>query len=175
MAITRTKIDEDVWGKTVVKWYNLLLDSSYPTGGYKSSLGFNAAAFGLKSILGLQVVGLNALGSGVVAIEFDYTNIALMAFRVATFTPAGSIAVTDGAVTVVGGGIGEAIGINPDTNAGVLSKAAATTRTIPQATFGIAATTAILTGTAQGQVALAEVSNAVSLSGVTVRVRIEGR
>lgn len=40
-----------------------------------------------------------------------------------------------GNVTVVGGGIGEAIGINPDTNAGVLSKAAATNRTIPIATF----------------------------------------
>lgn len=40
-----------------------------------------------------------------------------------------------GNVTVVGGGIGEAIGINPDTNAGVLSKTAATNRTIPIATF----------------------------------------
>jgi hypothetical protein len=44
-------------------------------------------------------------------------------------------ATTTGNVVIVGGGVGEAIGINPDTNAGVLSKAAATNRTIPIATF----------------------------------------
>lgn len=53
------------------------------------------------------------------------------------FTPAGTngTSTVTGNVVVVGGGIGEAIGINPDSNAGVLSKAAATNRTIPLATF----------------------------------------
>lgn len=60
------------------------------------------------------------------------------------FTPAGTSGTSSvtGNVTVVGGGVGEAIGINPDSNAGVLSKAAATNRTIPIATFLGAAPTA---------------------------------
>lgn len=160
MSLTLTKIDEDIWGKTRIKWYNILLDSSYPTNGYKSSLGFRPAAFGLKIILGFAVIGFNAAGSGIVQVLFDYTNVALMAFRTAQGTVSGN-------VIVKGGGIGEAIGINPDTNAGVLSKAAATDRTIPITTF-LGGAVII----AQGS--LAEVANTTNLSAVTVRCRIEG-
>lgn len=71
-----------------------------------------------------------------------------------------------GNVTVVGGAIGEAIGINPDTNAGVLSKAAATNRTIPIATFLGAAP-------AVAGVAAGELSNGgaipAAVSGDTIR------
>lgn len=53
------------------------------------------------------------------------------------FTPAGTNSTSNvtGNVIVKGGAIGEATGINPDSNAGVLSKAAATDRTIPIATY----------------------------------------
>lgn len=88
-------------------------------------------------------------------------------------TATGTIAVTDGDVTITGGqAAGPALQITPDSNAGVLGKVAATTRTIPQATLGIAATTAVLTGTAG---ALTEVANTTSLSGVTFTFRAVGQ
>ncbi len=169
MSITVTRIDEDVWGKTRVVLARIQLDNSYPTNGYTSALGFRPEAFGLKLLQDLYVSGIRAAASGVAMVQFDYLNQKLLAFRSGTFTPSGTIG---GNVTVVGGGIGEATGINPDTNAGVLSKAAATNRTIPIATYLGAAPT--FTGTAQGQGALAEVSNAVDLSAVIVLVRAFG-
>lgn len=158
MSITVTIVDEDIWGKTRVILADILLDSSYPTNGYTAALGFTPRAFGLKTIADLLVTGINGAGSGIVQIVFDKTNAKLLAFRTALGTVVGN-------VTVVGGGIGEAIGINPDTNAGVLSKAAATNRTIPIATFLGAAPTI-----AQGS--LAEVTNTTNLSAVTIRCRV---
>lgn len=170
MAIAKTKIDEDVWGKTKVITFDIVLDTSYPTGGYGVALAFGSF-FGVgKAILGVNVIALIGAAAGVAFLHFDQVAQKLMAFRVGTFTPAGSVV---GNVTVVGGALGEAIGINPDTNAGVLSKAAATNRTIPIATFLGAAPT--ISGTAQGQVAFAEVSNAVNLSAVGARVQVFGR
>jgi hypothetical protein len=185
MAISKVFVDEDVWGKFRVKIWDITLDTSYPTGGYGSSLGFSAIALGVGSlIVGVQVIAWDADGPAVV-LGYDRVNQKLMAFRAGASTPAGTISaptitVTDGAVTVVGGGIGEAIGINPDSNAGALSKAAATNRTIPQATFGIAPTTATasvptFTGTAGAQAALAQVSNAVNLSAFVARCLVIGR
>lgn len=70
-------------------------------------------------------------------------------------------------VTVVGGqAAGEALQITPDSNAGVLGKVAATTRTIPAATFGLVAAAAI---------AGAEVANAASLAGITFNFIAVGR
>lgn len=99
---------------------------------------------------------------------FDKSTGKFKVFQTATLTPAGTNGTSSvtGNVTVVGGGIGEAIGINPDTNAGVLSKAAATDRTIPIATFLGAAPTAgaqTFTGTATTAAALAEVANDVNV------------
>lgn len=88
----------------------------------------------------------------------------VLAYR--TPAVAGTVAVTEGDVTILGGAAGTALGITADSNAGALTKAAASTRTIPRATLGFAATTATLTGTAQA--VLAEVTNAVDLSAVTV-------
>jgi len=170
MAVTFTKVGEDLWGKTHIVWATVKLDNSYPTGGYGSTQGLSKAKiYGVScTIIGAAILGVNGAASFPVVCAWDYAANKLMAFRVATFTPAGSVV---GNVTVVGGGIGEAIGINPDSNAGVLSKAAATNRTIPIATFLGAAPT--LSNTAQGQVALAQVSNAVDLSAVTVKLRFE--
>jgi hypothetical protein len=167
MAISKSALlYEDVWGKLRVRAYDVTLDTSYPAGGYGASLGFSAIAFGFGPtgvIFGVLPIAYDADGP-LVVLGFDRVNKKLMAFRAGTVTPGGTIS---GNVTVVGGAIGEAVGINPDSNAGVLSKAAATNRTIPIATFLGAAPT--FTGTATGQGSLAEVTAAVSLAAVTVR------
>lgn len=169
MAVTVTQKDFDVWGKYFVCFAKLALDTSYPTGGYGSSLGLAPSTFGMRNIFGFHILGVNAAGAVVAQLTWDYTNNKLMAYRVATFTPAGTVV---GNVTVGGGAAGEALGITPDSNAGALTKAAATARTIPIATFLGAAPT--VTGTAQGQVAFAQVSNAVNLSAVTARIQVIG-
>lgn len=78
-----------------------------------------------------------------------------------------------GNVVVKGSGIGEAIGINPDSNAGVLSKAAATDRTIPVATFLGGSLT--VSGTAAGGTGLNEVSAATNLSTFVGRCEVIGK
>lgn len=144
-------------------------DSSYPTGG-ESIPATMWQAFGMLGVLGIHVIGIPDATSGGVVVAWNYATLKLMAFRSGGFTPAGTIG---GNVTVVGGGIGEATGINPDSNAGVLSKAAATNRTIPLATYLGAAPT--FTGTAVAAAALVEVANTTDLSAVTVRCFILGR
>jgi hypothetical protein len=164
MAVTLTKLYEDVWSKTRIVGVQIAFDTSYPTGGYGASLGLSAQRIGFAKagdIFGALMIGLNAAASGVAWVVWDYTNKKLMALRGGT----GSIT---GNVTVVGGAIGEAIGINPDSNAGVLSKAAATNRTIPIATFLGAAPSVT-------QQPLAEVSNTTNLSAVTCRMEFRGR
>lgn len=143
-------------------------DSSYPTGGET----LRAIDFGLSrfSRLAAYPTGAASGGAGYVfdfTLSSDYTTASILVFRSPAVTPTGTIAVTDGAITVKGGGIGEAIGINPDSNSGVLAKAAATDRTIPQATFGIAATTATFTGQQVSAAALEQVSNGTNLSTLT--------
>jgi hypothetical protein len=126
-------------------------------------------------------VGLGVIDSLVInqAAGYTFEYVAstglVKAYRSAAITPVGSIAVTDGAVTIAGGAAGEAVGIAPDSNAGALTKAAATARVIPQATLGFAATTAAFTGTAGAQAALAEVTNGVNLAGVTFSFIAIGR
>lgn len=142
MAISKTFIDEDVWGKFRIKLWKITLDTSYPTGGYGASLGFAPQPLGVGSFIGVYIIGLNAAGSGVVQLAFDYTNNKLMAFRGATFTPAGSITFTDGSRLVSyspgGGDIKGATNLagtegNADQNAGATNGAlllAATTFTV---------------------------------------------
>ena len=160
MAISKTFVDEDVWGKFRIKIWDITLDTSYPTGGYGASLGFSAQPLGVGLILGVSPIAWDADGP-LFLLGYDRVNLKLKAFRSAAGTVIGN-------VTVKGGGIGEAIGINPDSNAGVLSKAAATDRTIPIATFLGAAPTV-----AQGS--LAQVANGTNLSAITVRLLIVGR
>lgn len=178
-VITNTKVDEFVWNKLYIRIYDIIL-AVYATNGYTAALGFSPSQYGLKIILGMSQIGEDAAADLIVRVSFDITNTKLLAYRGGTFTPAGtnSTSTVSGNFVVVGGGIGEATGINPDTNAGVLSKAAATNRTIPIATYAGATWTAAaqtFTGTAQGQQSFAEVSNAVDLSAVKVRCMIFGR
>lgn len=169
MALTFAKVYDaaGIQGTIRETFYDVTLDSSYPTGG--EAIG--AVDVGLFNIYSVSVVGQSTVAgtapTTAYRFQWDFKNNKLQAF--ASGTPAGTIG---GNVTVVGGGIGEAIGINPDSNAGVLSKAAATTRTIPLATFLGAAPT--FTGTAGTSTAPGEVANGTDLSTVVVRVRCVG-
>ncbi len=178
MAFTYAKIQETVLGNLRCWVGTLTFDTSYPTGG----LAYTNASFGLQS--NPVFIGFDSDASGY-GFQHDRANGKILAYRGAGFTPAGTnstptVTVTEGAVTVVGGAIGEAIGINPDSNAGVLSKAAATNRTIPRATLLGTATTAALsgaptfTGTAVAAAAAVEVANAVNLSAIVVNVFVLG-
>ena len=159
-VLTNLKVDEFVWNKLYIRIYDITL-ASYVTNGFTAALGFGPKEYALKIILGINQIGCDAAADLIVSVKFDFTNNKLLAYRSAAATVIGN-------VTVVGGGIGEATGINPDSNAGVLSKAAATNRTIPIATYLGAAPTI-----AQG--GFAEVTNGVDLSAVKVRCMIFGR
>lgn len=169
MAVTITEKDADVWGKYAVVFCKVALDNSYATGGYGSTKGLAAQTIGLGSIKGAFVIAINAAGSGIVNLVWDYTNRKLMAFRVATFTPAGTIAkptftVTKGAILA-----SSELGLSADAaNATVNNDTIAATLTLLAANSPVGAPA--FTGTAQGQVALAEVSNAVNLAAVTARL-----
>ena len=166
MALTFTKLPngEDVFGSHRIVFYDVLCDSSYSAGGYAIA----SADVGLGYLYGAQVLGLNTAGAGFV-FQWNQQTGKLQAFVAGTTS--GTIAVTEPAVVVKGGTLGEAIGINPDTNGGVLSKAAATDRTIPAQTFfGRAGITAAFAGSAGS---MAEVSGA-ALAGVSVRLQFVG-
>ena len=138
-------------GSLTGKIVDVTFDSSYASGGEALA----PSAFGLRSLVSVQVVGGNAAAGGY-HFHWDNVNGKLMAFR----SPAGSVT---GNVTVGGGTAGEPLGITPDSNAGALTKNAATARTIPIATF-LGAAPAIAAA------ALGEVTSAVDLSAVTVRL-----
>lgn len=177
-VLTLVKDGYDVWGgRTKVQVAQYALDSSYPTGGYS----LPATKFGMKAIWNIIVGHCGGSASAGYQFWYDIVNSKFMVFRSAGFTPAGTNAASTvtGNAVVIGGGVGEAIGINPDTNAGVLSKAAATNRTIPITTFLGGALTApaqTFTGTAVAAGALVEVANAVSLAALTnIRLTALGR
>lgn len=143
----------------------LIPDSSYPTGGYAyanstGTVSGMTLGIDLKVIMAIIPIGGDTSAQGYTLFQNFETQ------KVMIFQGAG--ATVTGNVTVVGGGIGEAIGINPDTNAGVLSKTAATNRTIPIATFlGAAPTTAAAPS--------AQIGNGVDLSALRFLVRLIGR
>jgi hypothetical protein len=154
---------------------DVTLDSSYPTGGEP----IDPAWFGFRKLLGLEIIGGNPASAGY-SFRFDHVNAKLVAYRSAGFTPAGTNGTSSvtGNVSVGGGAAGEPLGITPDSNAGALTKNAATARTIPIATFLGAAPTAgaqTFTGTAVVAGAMVEVANAVNLSAIQLRVRGFGR
>jgi len=159
-VLANNKVDEFVWNKLYIRIYDITL-AVYATNGYTAALGFAPRNYALKTILGINQIGAAGAASIGLRVVFDSLNNKLLAVRTAAGTLTGN-------VVVVGGGIGEAIGINPDSNAGVLSKAAATNRTISIATFLGGAQTI-----AQG--AFAEVANGVDLTTSIVRCMIFGR
>lgn len=179
MAVTLTRLQngENVAGLYYNKSYSILLDSSYPTGGYTIS----AQQLGYSSLTNIVMVLFSPIDVTSMAYEFGwiYATGKLVVMQNAGFTPSGTNASSSvtGNVTVVGGGIGEATGINPDSNSGVLSKAAATNRIIPIATYLGAAPTAgaqTFTGTAVAAGGQIQVANATSLATVTTRMMIWG-
>lgn len=185
----------DTWGIHRVVFATIQLDTSYPSGGYGASLGFSPGAFGLKSFRGVQILGYNAAGSGIIKVEFDYTNNKLMAFRVATFTPAGTVAAPVFTGTPLAAH-SHKLRFQTPAAANAVTAAANALRT-PAAAFSVngvpdetgeggvvditggtpAGTNSApaFTGTAQGQVAFAQVTAAVNLNAVTVRVMAIGR
>jgi hypothetical protein len=184
MALTYRFVEDSVLGNWQGKLFNITLDTSYPTGGYliaptKVQLG--------KTILGVQILAVNAAGSGIVQVSWDYANNKLMAFRVATFTPAGTVA----APTFTGAAHAHdmVFKANPAANAVTMAANSLRNATAGDLTVagagadgGIQNTTATgtnsvpaFTGGAQGQIAFAQVSNAVNLSAVTVRCLFIGR
>lgn len=183
ISVTLLKDGNDVFGgRNRIQHASVSLDNSYPTGGYPLAASF---FFGAKAVAAniWNVFFGNAgtTGGGAYRYYYDIPNGKLMVYRSAGFTPAGTNAASTvtGNAVVVGGGVGEAIGINPDTNAGVLSKAAATNRTIPIATFlggNLTAPAQTFTGAAVAAGALVQVANATDLSLIVgLRMTIFGR
>lgn len=115
-------------------------DASYPTGGYALAAG----AIGLGKI---ERIEFNSDGGYTLAYNYGTG-------KVQVYVDGGNLP----SVVVTGGqGAGPALQITPDSNAGVLGKTAAGTRTIPGSTFG-------LTASAAAQI---EVPNTTSLTGLT--------
>lgn len=128
--------------------FSITGDSSYTTGGY----AFTPANVGLGVI---DFAEFDNAG-GYVAYYNSATG------KIQFFVDGGNLP----NVVVTGGqGAASALQINPDSNAGVLGKTAATTRTIPGATFGLVAVPANLV----------EVAATTNLSAVTVKGRCTGR
>jgi len=128
--------------------FSITGDASYTTGGY----AFTPANIGLGVIDFVEFDN----ASGNVAFYNASTG------KIQFFVDGGNLP----SVTVTGGqAAGPALQITPDSNAGVLGKTAATTRTIPGATFGLTAVPS----------SLVEVGATTNLSAVTVHGRAYGR
>ena len=169
MAATVSAIKWQSTGSEMATEGLVTLSGAYATGGVPLT----------QLALGLSTVNSATFEQGAYTFKYDITNEKLLMYRSAGFTPAGTngTSTVTGNVVVKGGTLGEAIGINPDTNAGVLSKAAASDRTIPIATYLGGTQTAgaqTFTGTAVAAGALVEVANAVSLTGITTNFRAVG-
>lgn len=198
MALTFTFKDRNNAGKWIYTLYDVLLDNSYATGGYAISPG----KVQLGVILGAQVWGFTGASTAATAavanLIWDSVNAKLMAMRVATVTPAGTISAptfTGSALAAhshalwVATGATDATGarVNAASNSFAMNNAAASVAGIPAAsgaaggvvdiTAGTPAGTVsapTFTGTAVGQTAFAQVSNAVDLSAITVRMMFFG-
>lgn len=180
MALTRTIVPDsmDIWGKTRVQAEDIVLDTSYPTGGYS----LPASALGWSQINGAVKLGGNSAAGGY-SVHYDTVNKKLMVFRSAGFTPAGTVAApvfTGSAlaghshtIPVTAGTAGDAV----TNNAGVLESTGGQDLTTSSDSAGTPAGTnsaPAFTGTAVAAAAMTEVANGVNLSTVTLRVRFEG-
>jgi hypothetical protein len=156
MAVTISKLSTVVWGNEMVARATILLDSSYPTGGYAlAPTKFNLSA---SLIFGVFVVGVNAAGSGIVQLVWDYAGQKLMAFTTSTAAHTHPLllknaAVADGATTRVNAGT-NLLGANTGSDITVAGGGA---------NGGVQASTAAASD-------LAQVANGVSLSAVTARI-----
>jgi len=166
MALTQQNI---IGNKKFIQFYltggikgafiQLLLDNSYPTGGYTVPAGF----FALKRILGVQIIGINAAGSGIVSLEWDFTNGKLLAFQSNLAAHSHPLtlknaAVADGATTRVNAGT-NLLGANTGSDITVA---------------GGGANGGVQNSTAANQ-NLVQVANATDLSAVSCRLMGFGR
>jgi hypothetical protein len=95
MAITVTPLGDgvDVLGRRRVLYADITLDASYPTGGYALS----AAPFGLKGIIGMQVLGGNTASGPYEAFYNTQTgNLQVFYSPGGTSPPAGFVEVPNG-------------------------------------------------------------------------------
>lgn len=118
-------------------------DSSYPTGGYTIA----PALIGLHTIEHMAVISTSGSDA--------FYNFSTGNIQVGNHLP--NIVVTGGQ------GAASALQINPDSNAGVLGKTQATTRTIPPDTFGFLSSGKFV-----------ETANATNLSGIAARYEALG-
>jgi hypothetical protein len=173
MAVTITLLADEQnvsLGPVPVSFVTLAPDASYPTGGYGTSLGVSAAnLYCGRGINGIIQMGNNTAGAGYI-LEWNSQTSKIQIFESPAITPAGTLS---GNVVITGSGIGQAIGVNPDSNSGVISKASAGNDTIPYATFLGGALT--FTGTAGSKAALAEVTNGTNLSTLTFNIFVVGQ
>lgn len=97
MSITLQNVDgggtsgklyrEEYWGQMKVVFAQMLLDSSYPSGGYGASQGLSKQRFGMKDILGARVIGWNGSASMLGDFRWDYANNKLVALQTAPVPP----------------------------------------------------------------------------------------
>lgn len=196
MAITKTLVPDsaDIWGKHRVESYDVALDTSYPTGGYS----IPASSLGWSEITGVLNLGESGSTKGYHPV-WDTANKKLMLFRSAGVTPAGTVAaptftgdalaahrhtlhlnqadVVDGATTRVNAAT-NLIGANSGADIEIAGVADASghggiidvTGGTPTGTNSAPA----FTGTAVAAANLVQVSNAVNVSAVTVRLTFIG-
>lgn len=195
MAITKTLVPDsrDVWGRHLVESYDIALDTSYPTGGYS----IPASSLGWSEIRGVLNLGESGSTKGYHPV-WDTANKKLMLFRSAGVTPAGTVAAptfTGDALAAhrhslfVATGATDATGarVNAATNSLAMNNAAATVAGIAAASGSAGGVVDItggtptgtnsapaFTGTAVAAANLVQVSNAVNVSAVTIRVTFIG-
>lgn len=74
MSVTLVKRTFHSLGDLLACDAQIRLDSSYPSGGYGASLGMSANLFGLRNILGVQLLGFNGAASFIGNPYWDYAN-----------------------------------------------------------------------------------------------------
>jgi hypothetical protein len=150
LSIKRIADGEDVWGKFRVVYKDIVLDNSYPAGGYT----INASDVGLKTLYEGVEVGGNAASGGVLVLidqssglgTTSMDGVALTSLKLRVFFPTGGATAAPNTLA------------NAKVTSGA-STASAVNATTPDITPGIAV----------------EVATGANLSTVTVRVRFVGR
>lgn len=175
MALTLTQLTPAAafWQAGPFKFWigYIQLDTSYPTGGY-SIPDSQAGVFGMLDVIGVQIIGVNAAGSLICQVVWDYTNSKLMAYG-----PGG------GSGTIVSTFTGSVLGTHThsftpagtNANDGPPETFTGTPGTTGATSGGTPAGSIVSTFTGTGGASLAQIANAVNLSAVTVKAQLVGR
>lgn len=174
MALTITSVRgaRGVQGTMREELFDIVFDTSYPTGGYAvtaRTFGLGAALFGITPCGQGNSDGTTAITTAYV-VSYDPNTGKLQVFRSAGATPAGTLSkptftVTKGAILA-----SSELGLSADSATGTVNNntIAATLTLTTNSPVG----TPTFTGTAISAAALAEVANGVSLAALKVRVRV---